>query len=494
MLETKYKIGGCLCIIVMMAHIPVWSQDASVQSTFDATRLFSTQETYGTPVHEENDGKKHYLVAITGALLPEFLFSVWCRFVTRNGWAQVSWDEISRPWERSLQWDTDWVWTNFALHPFQGSLYYMAARNANLNRIESMAVTGISDAIWEWFFETTDPSINDLAFSFFGGFALGEIMYRLSLEAEQTHAIFGYLLNPERIWSEPWIRQRPRGTIGNIYELSVRTSLGTTHALTTSDFGSMVGEHFPLFIVPEVNVVYNDPYGHDSNNPFSQFEFRMGGGVGVGSGVWRGIVKAEKYMLYDIFIWSNGMLLARAPEWGENRDTTIGFVFDYDFRWHSFIDLAALAPGVAIKQRIRYDASRIEWQAHLDWDMIGVTDYYYAHRDPAMNKLGLDHDYSYFTGCEGVFVFKYITDAGIMIENNLHAYMGYDFSAQAQDGQSTGWEFFCFYDVDVELPLSKIVRMGIGNQLYVKKSLYADVGNVFQMMASPRVYAKLQFK
>ena len=51
-------------------------------------------------------------------------------------------------------------------------------------------------------------------------------------------------------------------------------------------------------MAPEFTVIYNDPYGHDSNSPFSQFELTMGGSFGKGSGV--GVNSTEQNILYSI--------------------------------------------------------------------------------------------------------------------------------------------------------------------------------------------------
>ncbi|MCR4821876.1 MAG: DUF3943 domain-containing protein [Treponema sp.] len=472
------------------------SQEISNSDSIASTQKSSNSKIYGIPVHEdENDGRKHYLTAITGMLFPELTFSFWCRNIVDAQWAQVPLDMMLHPWERIPEFDTDWVWTNFVLHPAQGSLYYMAAKNSNLNRAESLAITALGDILWEWFFETTEPSINDLYYSLAGGFVLGEIFSRLALEAETKWTPLGYMINPMRAWTESWTKAPPRGTVGNIHELTIKFHVGTTHSYTKSAYSSIADEveRFPVYFSPDINVVYNDPYGHDSDDPYSQFEFRFGGGVGKGSGFWRGMSSVEKYIMYDVFIFSNGMLFSRAPDLGENKDTSIGMVIDYDFKWHSLIDMACLAPGFAFKQRINYDHSRIEWQHHICWNLIGITDYYYFHRYPSTNTT-FGNDYSYMTGFKTAFFWKWISDSGFMIENILHAYAGYNFQLALQDGQSGGWELFGFYELNLEKKLTNVLSLGLGNQLYLKEAIYDDVENVFQVAYSGSIFAKVQFK
>ncbi len=421
------------------------------------------------------------------------LFMLWCRFGYGANWAQVTWDDIST--FRKPEWDTDWVWTNFVLHPFQGGLYYLSARNSNLNRLESLAITAAGDAVWEWFYETQEPSINDLVYSFVGGFMTGEIMYRLSLETAQTNEFFGFLINPMRVWTDPITGEKPRGTHGHIKELSARLSIGTSRSNTQTDGDRDEDEHFPLSISPEFYVVYGNPYGHDSNEPFSQFNFRIGGGIGRTSGAWRGEHEIEKKIMYDVFLNSSGILFSRAPG-GEDEDcqTTTALVLDYDFRWHSLIDLSALAPSFAINQKLEFETRTLEWNAHLGAILLGITDYYHAHRDPLMQMGGLEHDYSYTTGAR--------TQAGIRLTHKSGArlflqFVGYamrDFAWQAQEGQSTGWEFITDLLLQAELPVSEKIRFGAESHLYHKRAFYDSADNVVQSMHTGSVYVRFLFK
>ncbi|MBR0031586.1 MAG: DUF3943 domain-containing protein [Treponema sp.] len=461
--------------------------------TFDAKKAFSPPNTYGTPVHEDNDGKKHYLVAVTGMLLPIFVIHAWSRFVVNAGWAQVSASSFC-DWRRTVEFDDDYVWTNFVLHPFQGSLYYMAARNANLNRFESLGLTALGDFLWEWFAETTPPSVNDLTYSFIGGFAVGEMMYRLSLEAEQIADFFGYVVNPMRIWSDPLTGIKPRGRVGNIYEISMKYKLGTVRSYSYSAYDSVQApaEHFPIFFSPDLTIVYNDPYGHDSNDPYSQFEFRFALGVGAGSGRWRGMVGEEQDLMYDILLSSSGMLFSRSPDFGSDRKTTVGMVLDYDVRWQSLIDFSALASGFAFKQQIQHATSTTEWQVHLAWNLLGMTDYYYFHRSPDSNMAGARRDYSYMFGPAVFFRWNWLTKKGFAIKNDVHSYANYDFAFQTQPNQSTGWEFITFYDVNLEMPLPRELFLGLGLTCYIKKAVYAEVENVFQHAYFASFYLKKQ--
>ena len=141
----------------------------------------------------ENDGKKHWFTAVGGMLFFNVGLSSYNRFVTKSDWAQVGSDEWNRFWERTLEYDRDWYWTNFVLHPYQGSIYYMVSRGSNLTFYESFGVTLLGSAFWEYLCETNAPSINDMYYTSVGSFAVGEMLYRLSLNADELSEILACL-------------------------------------------------------------------------------------------------------------------------------------------------------------------------------------------------------------------------------------------------------------------------------------------------------------
>ena len=172
----KYKkiILSFLCFSVLFSSF-TYAEDAVEEKS---------DEFFFHSLSDENDTEKHYLVGISGMLVANGVIHAWDRFGSRSGWAQVYWDDIKDPLGREIRYDTDWYWTNFILHPYQGGLYYMAARNANLNFAESLAVTACGSLVWEFLCETNDPSINDMWYSGFAGAIFGEMFHRLGLEAQ----------------------------------------------------------------------------------------------------------------------------------------------------------------------------------------------------------------------------------------------------------------------------------------------------------------------
>jgi Domain of unknown function (DUF3943) len=65
-------------------------------------------------------------------------------------------------------------------HPYQGGIYYGAARSAGLSYWESLPYTLIGSFLWETYGETTPPSINDHIATGIGGTFVGEALFRMA--------------------------------------------------------------------------------------------------------------------------------------------------------------------------------------------------------------------------------------------------------------------------------------------------------------------------
>lgn len=441
----------------------------------------------------EKESKKNYLIGSLGMVFSNVALKDWNQYFIGAGWAQVRWEDVCEPWEREVEFDTDWYWTNFVLHPYQGNLYYTSARNSNLNVAESFLITVLGSAMWEYFCELNDPSINDFIYTSFGGVAIGEMLYRLSLEAQDVSPFLSYVINPMRLITDPFTGHKPNGPKGKLRELSLKGGIGAAGTGTwfekDYDFSQ---ELFPGFGFIELYTVYGDPYKHSSNIPFSQFELQMGGGAGLGSGY--GVDSIEQKLMYDIHIFSNGMLFARNVDWGENLDTTLGIVLDYDFMWHSFMEFSSLAPGFAIKQRYNGSNNIVKWQFHLDALLLGTSDFYYFRRDllPTLTS-GPCRDYGYTFGGETVVKFNWENIKGHSLDLAFNGYAMYKFPFQTQNNDDTGWEFLGFTDLSYEFAVSKAISVGIANEFYFKKALYDEKPDLFSILDSTTCYIRYNF-
>lgn len=464
---------------------------------------FFSSETHSEVQLSDWDTEKHYIAGITGALGFNLCLATYNRYVIGSGWAKTGWEQWDHFWERELTWDRDWYWTNFFLHPYQGSMYYMSCRGANMNPAESMVVTVLGSAFWEYLCECNAPSKNDMIYTTIGSFCVGEMFFRLSQEAGETSRLLATAINPTRLWTEQVWRIRQPNTTGRLYNFDIGVALGNTVAGTKIDGISPSSatykspEVYPVYAGLFLNIDYRDPYTHDSNSPYDQFSLNVQGEIGKGSGE-KGLCAYESYdakLFYNIRIFSDAMLLARTLNLGENKDTSVGITMIYDFDWHSYYMLSSLAPGFAFKQRINFQDSKLLWQAQAGAIILGTEDYFYYHRKVTEIPKGTIRSYSMTTGAEALFKCRWEKSRGTAVGVNFRGYAMYDFYDQIQtENESTGWEYVGILTANFELPVSKNVSLGAVEEVYGKAALYKKVPDVYQIVNTAKVYAKLKLK
>ena len=472
----------CALVVLPCAFCQQEEQNGLSDESFDSSVLLDSTD----------QPQKHYFVAVAGMVTVNLLIGSWNRFVWKHEWAQVYWDDIKEPWNRNVEFDRDWYGTNFMLHPYQGGLYYMMARGSGLNRAESFVVSAAGSFMWEYFFETHDPSINDMVYTPIGGFVTGEMLGRLSMEAQGMGMTWlSFAAAPTRFFTDPVLRRRPSGSSGFLHHFSLWTGFGVSGSYSTYYSGdNNCNELFPVHINGGISIVYSDPYGHDSNTPYSHFELEMQGGVGAGSG--EGANSTEEALMYQLSIFSDGIFISRAPDWGVKKDTTVAIIMEYDFMWHSFIEFTSLAPGVAIKQRVRCNKGDTFWQLHLAWIILGTSDYYYLRRGVTAEPDYTASDYGYGTGAQTVAKLGWQGNAGLRADLALRGYFLWKPEGQKQDCDDWGAELFWYLQARLELPVSKKASLGIADNLFFKNAWYHNTNtDVFSLFNAVKFYVRL---
>jgi hypothetical protein len=107
---------------------------------------------------------------------------VWAslRYIIQADYARIGTRSMSNNLNTGFVWDTDNFWTNQFSHPYNGGLYFSAARSSGLNFWNSLLYPVGGSLMWELFMENEPPSINDFITTPSSGIILGEITYRIS--------------------------------------------------------------------------------------------------------------------------------------------------------------------------------------------------------------------------------------------------------------------------------------------------------------------------
>lgn len=108
------------------------------------------------------------------------LFMGFNRYVAKADYGYVRFSTWKRNLRAGGEWDSDKFGINFIGHPYQGTLYYNAARSQGYTYWQSLPFAVAGSLTWEYFGENTLPSYNDMIYTPLNGAALGEILYRLS--------------------------------------------------------------------------------------------------------------------------------------------------------------------------------------------------------------------------------------------------------------------------------------------------------------------------
>lgn len=184
--------------------------------------------------------KKHFWRA--SAEVVGFNLGLWAfdRYVQKGDFAYISWNSVKENFRHGFIWDNDKLGTNTFLHPYNGSLYFNAARANGFNYWQSELFAIGGSAMWELFMECEYPSTNDIIATPVGGAALGEIMFRGSdaLLDDRTGGFerfsreaAAFIVSPMRglnriVTGEAWRRRASTGRVFGTPRLSARLSAG----------------------------------------------------------------------------------------------------------------------------------------------------------------------------------------------------------------------------------------------------------------------------
>ena len=120
---------------------------------------------------------------------------------------KVSWETIKENLEAGMEWDDNSFSANNIRHPYQGALYFNAARSNGYDFYQSSAFSFAGAWLWEYTGEAHHPSYNDWVTTSVGGIMVGESLWRLSDLVIDNEArgsgrkwreLGGFLINPMR--------------------------------------------------------------------------------------------------------------------------------------------------------------------------------------------------------------------------------------------------------------------------------------------------------
>lgn len=235
-------------------------------------------------VDTEYYGKKNFWR--TSGEIFGFNMGLWAfdRFVQHGDWSYISLHTIKENFKHGFKWDNDQLGTNTFLHPYNGSLYYTAARSNGYNYWQSELFAIAGSGMWEMFMENEYPSTNDIIATPIGGAVIGETLFRVS-DAIVDDSATGmdrlqrevgiFLLTPMRginrlVTGQAWKHRATSGKMFGIPNIAMQTSMG----FEVMTFQGRMRSPY-LGGVFQMNLEYGDRFEAKSTKPFDYFTLNL---------------------------------------------------------------------------------------------------------------------------------------------------------------------------------------------------------------------------
>ncbi len=268
--------------------------------------------------------------------------------VTRMPFAEITRQTIGRNLRPSA-WtvDVDYYLTNQFGHPYQGSWYFAAARSSGLSFWWAALYTTVNSLVWELFFESEPPSVNDQITTPIGGSLLGEALHRSARQLRNTNGprwltlIGATLLDPMGALNLALLGEPPEEAV-NSMPLFVRWQFGASTSVVMDRVDQQQRDRAPPQALVALLLVSGPPWDPRStyDAPLSYFDLRADLSFPfkvVGNVFIRGLLSGKRFG--D----------ARGPMQG-----VWGLFGDYDYAAPAIVRASAvgLGPGFILQQRL----------------------------------------------------------------------------------------------------------------------------------------------
>lgn len=409
---------------------------------------------------------------IAGEVLGQNVFVwSWDYYVLNKDYAHTNLDYWKRNLREGWDWDHNHWAINFYGHPYQGSMYYAAARSGGYGFYRSLLWAGLGSLTWEMFAETEYPAPNDLVTTTIAGSMYGEVLYRLSRlvynkkEVPWYRQLAAFVLEPAGFLQRKVFGNRDPYIGWVPIELTIAVGGG-------SRFGS--DYRFGTKAADELDKEWNDHYaflaGHLEygkpynivKQPFDYFTLDATGEVGFEGGVLQLDVMGK---LRNNGIHGNGHWL----------DFSVNL--DYESFYGDLATVSTISLGGALDLALWLTPNlrfRVMNQAY--WIVLGTADMGY---DDIIKEMHPEYEnnmnnYQYNTGAKYSLMLevqykqkfrvynKLVVDAMRTIPNSLPHY------------GANGWDFLVLNNTFLEYTVNSWLQIGSRLDTYVKMAAYSN--------------------
>jgi hypothetical protein len=394
-------------------------------------------------------------------------FGIVNKHVFQEPWADVNGDTIEKNLHSRWAWDQNGLLVNQFGHPYQGSLYYNAARANGFNFYASAAFSLAGSTLWELLGETNDPSMNDRISTTLGGAAFGEMLHQLYLETPSPLAV---LVSPMDALNSTITKKYPKRGNDRIHRLAASFGAGWSNAA----YFSPEKQRQPYFSVPvldaAVAVIYGSPFEGARKTPYEHFELNLGVAAGM------------DFAKYNLALSSDGYVFSFAPLAAEKQKATTGLTIHCDYFDSNVLGLFSYALDWTVKYQRVLNALRLETKAHAGWTVFGgsfflnpatlpkqrgIADFFFG--DSRATAEAECAEYNNFgTGINAKLSFSLTSLLFGQFEFGAKIYKLFNIAYNVPE--TAGNELYCFLESSYWFPVGTQTAIGISGSFSIKNS------------------------
>lgn len=433
--------------------------------------------------HHEASARQ--VVLATGEMICDNLLVMgWNVIVADRDWAKVNLKTMEANLHKSWIWDNNTFFMNQIGHPYHGSLYFTSARSNNLNWLESFAVAATGSLMWELFMEVGSPSMNDFITTTTSGAVIGEILHRLSFEAYDVLPLFSWIISPVNAITQLVTGDRARRPVGTTWrnDWFLYGGLSTTAFQFSSAENNKNEIHGPL-VGFGFDVIYNNPYGHNSQELYDQFRVQLD------------VFTASRYRFFRLLM--DGTLYALSLEHLTQQPTTVGLTFNYDIFDVENISLSAGSAGLAFRQQNTISDAALRWNLEADYIFMGVPDIYFKlNSDSQVTIPTVQPPYTYRNGPEARAGLEFTHPVAGTFALDAQTMVLWAYPDTSHDTRFDGLTLIAHAQARYEHEIWNNISLGVSDLFYFKHEWFnsPEVPDTTQITNTIRIYAKFSLR
>jgi hypothetical protein len=381
-------------LFLLVSPLNLFSQDDEPDSSIELPSKNTTRTVKGALI-----GGAETL--LSNGVLTLYNYSYY--LITGHGsWALPRKDSVQYNLTVPWFWEhTDGFIVNNLGHLTQGAMYYTAGRVNSFGYYDSAFFSAFGSFTWEAFGESNEAAINDSITTLLSAQVVGEILYRLYLEARAAGvpAPIAFFINPMAGFHYLVTRQKPPDNGRNLYGL--RAYLGMGYGATHSSVTGISDELYSfrgLYGYAGFGVIYGNPFEQESRVPFNQFEFNFSAG-------FNGFTIGSSYT--NLRLDAHGYILSWSPVYTDNDRMSTGLSMHLDYASLGIFDESCTINqfGWALDWTTKYQHifsqdTAMQIKLHSGITSIGSAKYYSPEEDREFLNYGAGLNSKFYLNLE----------------------------------------------------------------------------------------------